>query len=199
MGAGILALAVVGIASALLLANSETPQASTTTQEEITTSTTPPVARPTPTTITAIGISAREDGLGATLRLRGTDLRPGAIAMRDRDLSDGRAWFELRQRNLASLVKRVVRSGLSVRVRKAPDRLRVDLAAEPGSFDTVRALRRNGDSVAVLVSAAPVSPPEQTTTEPPPSNRPTTTERETTPTNPPAKPPPKPKPPLNTG
>jgi tRNA A-37 threonylcarbamoyl transferase component Bud32 len=145
-----------------------------------------PVAKPI---LRGVGLAVGAETVTATLRLRGAALAPGAVLVRDAEIADGRAWFELRQRRIDKRTSGATAHGVEVLVRKAAGRLRVDLAAEPGVFDDVRVRRVNGRTVLVTLTEAP--PP---VSESPPD----TTPRPRTP-EPKPEPEPEPKPPLKTG
>jgi tRNA A-37 threonylcarbamoyl transferase component Bud32 len=129
----------------------------------------------------------------ATLRLRGGALAPDAVVVRDADITDGRGWFELRQRGIDKRTSEAADDGVDILVRKGPGKLRVDVGAEPGAYEQMIVLRMDGRTVLVTLTK-PVEPPPVTITPPATDTRPTTTEPDETPPDGPPR-----SPPLNTG
>jgi hypothetical protein len=190
LAAALAAAGIVGVAAAVDLSGGDAERSPTTT-----TVATPPPPRAVATPVLrGIGLAEGANTVTTTLRLRGAALAPGAVLVRDAEIADGRAWFELRQKAIDKRTSGATAHGVEVLVRKAPGRLRVDLAAEPGAFADVRVRRANGRSVVVTLSKAPAAPPPVDETPPDTTPRQTTPEPEPEPEPPPVK-----KPPLKTG
>src|SRR5262245_9811938 len=179
------ALAVVAVAVALLLGGialavgltrgdgeAATIASNTTTATRQQEETTPPEQ-------TSLGRIAliTGDSVGARLRLTGRPLEPASVRIHDADISDGHAWFAVVQPGITARTRRAVFADLRVRVRKAKNRLRVDLATD-GRFDRVRVRRVDGHTLLVTVS----KPPKETSTGSTIGNTGGTGGAETTPT-----------------
>jgi hypothetical protein len=113
-------------------------------------------APPEPTSLHRVAFLSG-DPVGARLRLTGPPLAAGSIRMRDADISDGHAWFALAQPGIAASTQGAESSDLRVRIRKAKNRLRVDLATG-ADLERVRVRRVDGHTVLVTIS----KPPAQT-------------------------------------
>jgi Protein kinase domain len=188
----LLLAAAGGIAAAVALVDRETSTASTppeTTAARTTVEEPPPV--PVHATVGGVRFARSGDDQVATLRASGKALGPGAVLVRDAELEDGHAWFELRSARIDSATRGASNGDLELRVRNAPGRLRVDVSADAGAFSTIRVRRVDGRTVAVTAITPEVVDP------PPPSNPPTTTEPEET--QPPVEEDPPKKPPFKTG
>jgi tRNA A-37 threonylcarbamoyl transferase component Bud32 len=199
LAAALVAAGIVGVAAAVGLTDGDPGQATTTpTQSRTTTvTTTPPPKTLAAPVLRGVALAERGETVTATLRLRGAALAPGAVLVRDDEIEDGRAWFELRQRRIDKRTTGAGNESLDVLVRQAPGRLRVDLTAEAGAFDDVRIRRANGRTVVVTATkAAAPAPIDEPVDETPPDTTPrqTTTEPEPEPEPEPPK-----KPPLKTG
>ena len=72
------------------------------------------------------------------LQLAGPPIPATSVRLRDGDISDGRAWFELRRARIGARTRGASSADLQVTVRRAKDRLRVDLATAK-KLDHVRA------------------------------------------------------------
>ena len=107
---------------------------------------------------------------------------PGSIRLRDGDISDGHAWFELAQPGIAARTQGAASDGVRLRVRKAKNRLRVDLATER-DFDRVKVRRVGEHTVLVTITKPPaqVSTGSTSTGTTPPTGG-TTPPKDTTPT-----------------
>jgi hypothetical protein len=176
-----------GVAAAIVLADGSRHSSVTTQTTSGRTTTENAVAGPTLTEITT---RERGDELDATLRLAGAPLGRRGLVVRDASIADGRAVLELRQRGLTTRTRGGSYGPVSVRVRRAPGLLRIDVATDAGAFRTIAFRRTNGHSVAVELHRAPPSTGGGTTTQTatvPTTNR-TTTTQQPPPTRPPQKP-----------
>ncbi len=189
-----LALGAAGIVAAVELSGSEgTNTAATqqiTTTSDRTTSAQEPKSVDGPV-LGGVKVDENGDTVTATLRLTGPALDRGSVLVRDRDITDGHAWFELRQAGISTRTTGVAGGPLSVRVRKGKRLLRVDLAAEGGAFDRFQVRRVDGHTVVATLTKATVTAPPQDTSPPVTDTQPTDTTTTT--------PPPKQKPPIKTG
>jgi hypothetical protein len=88
------------------------------------------------------------DPVGVRLRFTGDPLEPGVVHVRDGDISDGHARLFIAQRGIAAGTQGSSSGDVRVRVRKAKNRLRVDLATD-GSLERARAKRIDGHTVLV--------------------------------------------------
>jgi len=88
------------------------------------------------------------DPVAARIRLTGLPLGAGSIRLRDGDISDGHAWFELAQAGIAARTQGAASDDVRVRIRKARNRLRVDLATAQ-DLDRVRVRRIDGHTVLI--------------------------------------------------
>ena len=93
------------------------------------------------------------------LQLAGPPIPATSVRLRDGDISDGRAWFELRRARIGARTRGASSADLQVTVRQAKNRLRVDLATAK-KLDHVRLRRIDGHAVLVTVTRPPaqVSP-----------------------------------------
>jgi hypothetical protein len=113
--------------------------------------------RPTPQRTLLSRVSVRAgDPLTARLRLAGAPLAGASIHVRDADISDGHAWFELRRPGLVARTRGASSADLRIRVRQAKNRLQVDLTTEK-ALDRIRVRRVDGGTVLITVTRA--SPP----------------------------------------
>ena len=94
------------------------------------------------------------DPVGVRLRFTGDPLEPGVVRVRDGDISDGHAWLALAQRGIAARTQGATSGDVRVRVRKAKNRLRVDLAMD-GNLERARAKRIDGHTVLVTFTTPP--------------------------------------------
>ena len=159
---GVAALAVVGVAVALLAgafvlaAALASDDGETATSTSDTTSATHPQEETTPpeqTSLRHVALIAG-DPVGARLRLTGLPLEPASLRVHDADISDGHAWFAVVQTGITARTPGAASPDLRIRVRKAKNRLRVDLATD-GNFDRVRVRRIDGHTLLVTVSKPP--------------------------------------------
>jgi Protein kinase domain len=121
---------------------------------------------------------ASGDPVTARLRLTGPPLDAGSIRVRDGDISDGHAWFELVQPGIGARTQGAASDDVGVRVRKAKNRLRVDLAVVE-HFERMRVQRVDGRTVLVTLTkpSVPVATGSSSVTQP-------TGPTDTTPTKP---------------
>ena len=99
------------------------------------------------------------------LQLAGPPIPATSIRLRDSDISDGRAWFELRRARIGARTRGASSADLEVSVRRAKNRLRVDLATAK-KLDHVRLRRIDGHTVLVTVTR-PKAQDSPTTTNAP--------------------------------
>ena len=151
-----------GIAAAVALVDREASTAATAPESTSarTTEETPPPA-PAHATVGGVRFTRSGDDQVATLRASGKALGPAAVLVRDADLEDGHAWFELRGARIDAATRGASNGDLVLRVRKGPGRLRVDVSADAGSFSTIRVRRVDGRTVTVtaVTPEAVDSPP----------------------------------------
>ena len=183
--ASIAALAAGGaLAVALSRDEVEAPatQAVRTTADSGATTT---VARPEPRALVRRVAFSGVDPVLATIGLTGPMLKPRRIAIGDRDISDGRAWFEIRQAGIGATTRGAESGDAAVRVRKAKDRVRVDVRTV-ATFDRIAVRRVDGHTVLVTLTRPQHAPqsgpstrgtpgdttPTQDTTPPPKSEDP---------------------------
>ena len=116
------------------------------------------------------------------LQLAGPPIPATGVRLRDGDISDGRAWFELRRARIGARTPGASSADLRVSVREAKNRLRVDLATAQ-KLDRVRLRRIDGHTVLVTVTRPParVSP---TTSKAPTTSSSTSSGRSNTTTRP---------------
>ena len=147
-----LALLAGGVALGVDLARGGESGAATTTQKTESQSTTTAVAPQTPL-LTKIAFVAG-DPVGVRLRLTGEPLRAGTVLVRDADISDGHAWFELTQSGISARTQGAASGDVRVRVRKAKNRLRVDLATDE-SLERAKVRRVDGRTIVVSFTKPP--------------------------------------------
>jgi protein kinase-like protein len=94
------------------------------------------------------------DPVGVRLRLAGKPLEVGSVHVRDDDISDGHAWFVLAQRGITARTEGVSAGDVRVRVRKAKNRLRIDLATDE-NLERARVRRTDGRTVVVTFTKPP--------------------------------------------
>jgi tRNA A-37 threonylcarbamoyl transferase component Bud32 len=194
------ALAGAGVAAAVAWPEGGEPPATTTFETQGQRGS--PAASPTPKPKTVAAAVLRDftvvehaTTVQATLLLRGAALRPDALVVQDADLTDGRAWFELRQKGIDKRTARAESGDVEVLVRKGDGFLRIDVETVPGDFEQMFVIRLDGRTVLVTLTKPPVIPPVVTTP---------TTETETPEETPPGEepteePPPETDPPINIG
>jgi hypothetical protein len=152
-----LALLAGGVALAVDMTGGEggatdTPRQST---ESKTTSTTAAEPRPLLTSVALVPT----DPVGVRLRFTGDPLEPGVVHVRDGDISDGHARLFIAQRGIAARTQGLSSGDVTVKVRKAKNRLRVDVATN-ANLDRARAGRSDGHTILVTFT----TPPQTTTT-----------------------------------
>ena len=168
-------VAASGIVAAIVLfggSSDGTETEPTTTPTTRTTGTSEPRSIAGPV-LTKLTLDETTDTMRATMRLTGPALDPGSVLVRDGDIKDGHAWFELRQAGISAPTRGAADGQLSVRIRKGKNLLRVDLATEGGSFDRFEVRRVDGHTVVATLTKA-------TVTAPPPDSTPTGTDTEQT-------------------
>jgi hypothetical protein len=127
-----------------------------------------------PAVLRGVDVEESGDALTASMRFAGEPLGAGSISLRDPEIEDGLASFWLRQKRIGAATVGGIYGPLSMRIRKGPGGLLVNVRATPGTFTTIGVRRVNGRTVAVeLRKAKPVSngstappPADTTTTEP---------------------------------
>ena len=136
----------------------EAPPATTTSTPPASTTKQHPSPVPPPTLLRRVAITA---GSPVTVRLQlaGPPIPATSVRLRDGDISDGRAWFELRRPRIAARTRGATSADLRVSVRQTKNRLRVDLATAK-KLDHVRLRRIDAHTVLVTVTrpSAHVSP-----------------------------------------
>jgi serine/threonine protein kinase len=199
LAAALVVAGAVGATAAVAWPEGGEPRA-TTTVETRTQPTTPvtPRSNPKPRTVAApvlrdLSLVEHATTVQATLSLRGAALGPDAVIVRDPDITDGRAWFELRQKGIDKRTARAESGDVELLVRRGPGFLRVDIETVPGDFEQMFVLRLDGKTVLVTLTKPPVIPPVTTI---PPTER----SRERPPAKEPGEePPPETDPPINIG
>ena len=139
---------------------------------------------------TAESIAMRLPGknVQATIRFGDAPVRAGALGVPDRDLSDGKAVVQLRQRGVSSGLGVGNADGLTVRTAPGRNRLVFTVTAKKGTFSSISARRgAGGRSVVLEAKRIVVAPPPPTVAPPPPAPPPVTIA-------PPPSPPPSPTP-----
>jgi Protein kinase domain len=150
----------------------------------------PPPPTATPSTVTGVQARERGDDVLLALTTTGAALAPRAVILRDADLSDGHAWLEVRGKGITTKTRGRTVGPVSVLIRKARNRVRVDLAADSGSLSSLTASTPGAHRVTIAIAKPAPSPPPAALSPPPPpppSSPP--------PSPPPAAPPPAPEPP----
>jgi hypothetical protein len=160
VAAAAVALLAGGVAFAIGLTRGD-GEAATTTSD--TTTATRSHEETSPTEQTSLGRVALISGdpVGTRLRLTGPPLEPASVRIHDADISDGHAWFAVVQPGITASTHGATFADLRVRVRKAKNRLRIDLATD-GNFDRVRVRRVDGHTLLVALT----KPPTQVSTGP---------------------------------
>ena len=189
-------LAAGGFALAFLLLGGSDASSSSTPAP--TTAVPPPPVPVSPgPTAKSIAMTSPGRNVRATIRFSDAPVRAGALRVPDRNLSDGHAVVQLRQRGVSSGLGIAKLNGLTVRAAPGRNRLVFTLTAKKGVFSTVTAQRGAGNRSVVLeakriVVAPPpppvVTPPPVTPVSPPPVSPPPVSP-------PPVSPPPPPPPP----
>ena len=142
-----LALLAGGIALAFALTGNGKPAASTVSHTtESRPQTTTAATRNEPLLRRVALVSG--DPVSGRLRFAGDPLVAGSVHMRDADISDGHAWFEVTQKGITARTTGLRAGDPRVRVRKARGSLRIDLATDK-KLDRARARRVNGRTVLV--------------------------------------------------
>jgi serine/threonine protein kinase len=171
------ALLVSGGAVAAAVLSEDSAHGRTTELSSTTSGTTTTTLQPARGPVVS-GITAKEAGeaVAATMRLTGPRLSNRRIAVRDGDIADGRAVFELHQKGITANTRGGTYGPVTLRVRKGRNLVRVDVTTAAGSFTAFRARRMNGHAV-VIELEKPAPPPSGNTTT---SARTTTTTTTTT-------------------
>jgi tRNA A-37 threonylcarbamoyl transferase component Bud32 len=196
--AAALALAGAGVAAAVAWPEGGEPRATPTVETQAQRRT--PAPSPTPKTVATpvlrdFTVVEHATTVQATLLIRGAALRPAALVVRDADLTDGRAWFELRQKGIDKRTARAESGDVEVLVRKGDGFLRIDVETVPGDFEQMFVIRLDGQTVLVTLTKPPVIPPVVTT----PTTEPETPEETPPAEEPSEEPPPDSDPPINIG
>jgi Protein kinase domain len=168
-----LALVAVGVALAVDLTRGGEVAATTTQRTESEPTTT--ASSPAVPVLTSVAYLSGDPG-SVRLRLSGEPLRPGSLRVRDADISDGHAWFELAQRGIGARTQGSSSTDVRVRVRKAKNRVRIDLATDR-ALSRAQVRRVDGRTVVVTFTKPPVTTTGSTgstggtgtTTTPPPA------------------------------
>jgi Protein kinase domain len=183
-----LAIAVAIAAGLVLLAGGVALAFGLRDDGKRTASTLPRTTESKPKTITAAQVPlvtsvalVSGDPARVRLRLTGAPLRAGSLHMRDGDISDGHAWFEVTQPRIGTHTRGVLAGDVRVRVRKAKNRLRIDLATDD-ALERARARRVDGHTVVVTFTKPP--PPVTGSTSSTGGQQETGTTTDTTPSKP---------------
>jgi hypothetical protein len=172
----------------------------------------PPVAPPPPSpepqpvseiTAQSFSILDQPTQVVANLRFSGGALRTKAVITRDANMADGRGLVEVRQKGIRTAVSKGGVSGVTIRVRRSGDILRLAVSADAGAFTALKATRDStGTAMAIRLTKKPKpkakqqirQPQPQPTPQPQPqSQQPQSPQPQPTP--PPVSPPPPPPPP----
>jgi hypothetical protein len=147
-----LALLAGGVALAVDLTGDEGGATDSPRQSTESRATSTTAAEPQPL-LTSVAL-VPGDPVRVRLRFNGEPLEPGVVHVRDGDISDGHAWFVLAQRGIAAGTQGPSSGDVRVRVRKAKNRLRVDLAST-GKLERARATRIDARTVLVTFTTPP--------------------------------------------
>ena len=123
----------------------------------------PPVTPPPPTPqpaalITAQGFSILDQPtqVVANLRFSGGALRSKAVILRDGNMADGRGLVEVRQKGIRTAVSKGGVPGVTMRVRRSGDILRLTVSAGGGKFTALKATRDStGTTMAIRLIKKP--------------------------------------------
>ena len=200
-GLALVALAAGAVTAAIVTDDEPTAAATTSETTGSGDTTDRPPSPPAPAAPAVTGIQARDRGENVllTLTTTGAALSPRAVVLRDADLSDGHAWFEVRGPGITTTRRSETVGPLSVLIRKARNRLRVDLAAQSDSLATLTVSPAGAHRITVAIAKPepPVSPPPPAS--PAPSPPPVVTEPSDRPPPEPPTNPREPPPPIKTG
>jgi hypothetical protein len=167
---------MAGILAALLLTDDGGAESARSTSETSSSAGTTETGTPAAVrTLTGLDVRELADDVLLTLNATGAPLGAHAVVLRDADLNDGAAWFEVRGQGITTRTRGGDAGPLDVLIRKGPGRLRVDLRATSGALATLTVSRIGPHRVVVAIAKPAPEPP------PPPS--------------PPSSPPPPPSPP----
>ena len=150
VAAGLLVVAAGGAALAVGMTRDDSDASRSTLQTSESTPAKPTTARKEGALLRRVALTSG-DPVTARLLLTGPPLATGSIRMRDADISDGHAWFELRQTRIGARTQGASSGDVNVRVRKARNRLRVDVATEQ-SFGSIVVRRLDGRTVLVTLT-----------------------------------------------
>jgi hypothetical protein len=170
------ATAAAGVVLALVLVRSGESEATPTqsTQRTVTRpattekKTNPVEPRPI---VEEVAISKQGETVTAAIQLSGPKLDPGGLVVRDKEIADGRASFQLRQGNIATRIGRRSSEGLTAEIASVTSRLIFTFSAASGAFTEMLSPRIVGGGRSVEVSFVEAPPPATTstaTTSPPP-------------------------------
>jgi hypothetical protein len=107
----------------------------------------------------------------ANLRFSGGTLGSNAVKTKDANMSDGRGLAEVRQKGVRTAVSTGSVPGVTFRVRRSGDVLRISAAAKKGAFTKLEARRdQTGKAIAIKLTKkpAPVAKPRSGSPPPPP-------------------------------
>jgi hypothetical protein len=128
----------------------------------------PPTAEPDLITAQSFSILDQPTQVVANLRFSGGALRSKAVILRDGNMTDGRGLVEVRQNGVRSAVSKGGVPGVTIRVRRSGDILRVAVAAKAGAFTALKAARDStGTSMAIRLTKKPKPKPKKSVTPPP--------------------------------
>ena len=168
LAAALAVLGGVGVAAAVAWPDGATPETTTTQTTEVRSE--QPAVTPPPRPRIVAGPVLRELQLvehettaQVTLRLLRAAVGADAVFVGDADLTDGRGWFELRQKGIDKRTTGAEDDVIEVLVRKGAGLLRIDVAVEPGAYEQMYVLRVDGGTVLVTLTKPPVIPPVDTT------------------------------------
>jgi hypothetical protein len=107
----------------------------------------------------------------ANLRFSGGALRTKAVITRDANMADGRGLVEVRQKGIRTAVSKGGVPGVTIRVRRSGDILRLAVSAKPGAFTALKATRDStGTAMAIRLTKKPKPKPKQQIRQPQPQN-----------------------------
>jgi Protein kinase domain len=139
-------------------------QSPTTTEAPRTTTTTSttPVATPPRPIANELQISSEGRNVTARILFDGQALKASGLKTSDDEIADGEASFVLWQKGIGTQVGRKTAEGLTLVVDDNPSRLRFDLLAAAGAFETMSVPRIVDGKTIEVILTAPAPPPADT-------------------------------------
>ena len=186
LGAVFAVLALAGALAAVWLtggSGNAAVRTEATTHPPSTTTTLPPPPLPPQPLARSASMTNRPRSVLTIVRFLEGRLAASSIVVMDDRIGDGRAFIELRKPGIRSAVGANKLGGLSVRIKRATDRLLVTLRAKPRAFVGLRVRRDStGRVLALVATKAPEPKPPVTEAEPTDTTPTDTTPTDTTPT-----------------